>query len=263
MLRLVCVLGLCAVTATGVGADDTADKGRAVLDKHQPALVTLRAVIQEKYSGPDVGTEQQEYNLELLGTVIAADGLTVAALSNLDPSSLYEDSESLDSDYRIDTQVADVKLVLPGGREIPASVVVRDKDLDLVLVRPRQAPAEPMPYVDLSGGTPARPFDPIVILSRLGKAANRAAYGVVTRVRASVERPRKFFVVGEDTYSLLGAPAFTLDDGRSLGIVALRALGGGIGISEAYAGEGDAVLPVVVPGEDVLKLAAEAAEAAP
>ena len=72
-------------------------------------------------------------------------GLTVLALSACDPSEMYQ--RMMGEDYprtSVETEVTDMKILLDDGTELPAEIVLRDKDLDLAFIRPKTKPASPM-----------------------------------------------------------------------------------------------------------------------
>ena len=41
----------------------------------------------------------------------------------------------------METEVNDIKILLEDGAEVPAEIVLRDKDLDLAFIRPKAKPA--------------------------------------------------------------------------------------------------------------------------
>ena len=47
-----------------------------------------------------------------------------------------------------------MKILLDDGTEVPAEIVLRDKDLDLAFIRPKAKPASPMTSVDLTKSGP-------------------------------------------------------------------------------------------------------------
>ena len=68
-------------------------------------------------------------------------GLTVLALSACDPSEMYQRMMAEQgSQYKLETEVTDLKILLDDGTELPAEIVLRDKDLDLALSGPRASP---------------------------------------------------------------------------------------------------------------------------
>ena len=128
------------MAATG-RADELADKGRDIFKKNQHAVVTVQAVLKTTYSGNGRSSNPSESKQDLTGTVIDPSGLTVLALSSVDPAELYR---RMSDEYKtVETQVNDLKILLDDGTEVPSEIVLRDKDLDLAFIRPKTKPATP------------------------------------------------------------------------------------------------------------------------
>ena len=198
-----------------------------------------------------------------------ADGLTVLALSTTDPTSLIENMMSgmgeMASQFKVDSDIADVKILLEDGTEIPAKVVLRDKDLDLAYVRPLEAPGAPLPVIDLAGSAEPAILDPVITLNRLGKVAGRTCAVSIERIQAIIRKPRIFYVPGNDpTHSGAGSPVFTTD-GKVVGMIAVRTIkteGGGGFAGMFGGGMGQGMIAVVVPAEDIREGAQQAPLAA-
>jgi len=250
---LVCVAG-------AAQAGELEEKGRAVLDQYQKAVVTVQMVIKQKFSMAAMGSREQESKNEATGFVIDPTGLIVLSLSTTDPTAMMESMMgSLGDDFKIESDMSDVKILLDDGTEIPARVVLRDRDLDLAFVRPLEPPAEPMPVVDMTEPGEANVLDQLVSLTRLGKVANRECAASLERIHAVVKRPRKFYVPGsEPTQSGLGSPVFT-PDGKFVGMLALRVVksagDSGMGM---FSGPDDNMMGIVVPAEDIVEAAKQA-----
>jgi len=94
----------------------------------------------------------------------------------------------------------------------------------------------------------------VIVLNRLGRVANRAYSAAVERIEAVVERPRTFYIPGDDpTHSGLGSPAFTLD-GKVAGILVLRSVKSDGGMGGTFGGDNN-VLGIIIPASDVLESA--------
>jgi len=246
-------------------ADELADKGREIFKKNQRAVVTVQVVLKTKYSMPGIGAQDNESKQDLTGTVVDASGLTVLALSATDPGSMIQDMMDGMSDpdmkVKFDTELSDVKILLEDGTELPAEVVLRDKDLDLAFVRPKTKPASPMAAIDLSKSAQAQVLDQVITLNRLGTAAGRAYAVSVERISAVVQKPRLFYIPDSGmTSTTLGSPAFALD-GNLLGVLVVRSIktkGGGFGMFD-FQQEG--LTAIILPAGDILKAAKQAPEA--
>lgn len=253
-------------------ADDKGDKAGAISRSSGDAVVHVRVVMKYRIAVGGREIRNGENEVEAVGTVIDPAGLTVLSNTNIDPTKAYadmlkksrpggEDPGSID----IDGSFTDVRIRLGDGSELPARVVLRDKDLDLVFVRPSEKPQKPLAFVDLAkDGKPAM-LDELVILGRMGAIGGRAPSASLFRIEAVVRKPRSYYLVDQNAVSgRLGSPAFTLD-GKVAGILLLRAMDtqeGGTGPLEMVFGGISrlGLYPVILPAEEVASVAKQAAE---
>lgn len=236
-------------------ADEVSDKGREVFKKYQRTVVTVQLVQKVSYSSGGRSGESQEAKTDVTGAVIDPSGLTVLALSMVDPAEtgrrIYGDR------YKAEIEISDVKILLEDGAEIAAEIVLRDKDLDLAFIRPKAKLATPMAAIDLTKSAPAQVLDTVISVNRLGRAASRAYSASIERISAVVQRPRTFYIPDSTmTATSSGSPAFALDGGI-VGIFVMRTLSS----AGATASRGDNSTYIILPAEDVLKAAKQAPEA--
>jgi S1-C subfamily serine protease len=242
------------LNVTGRG-DELADKGRDIFKKNEHAVVTVQAVVKTTYSGNGRSSNPSETKQDLTGAVIDPSGLTVLSLSAVDPAELYH---RMSDEYKIETQINDLKILLDDGTELPAEIVLRDKDLDLAFVRPKTKPASPMAALDLSKTAVVDVLDPVIALNRLNRAAGRAYSATIERVDAVMQKPHTFYIPSTGASSAaLGSPAFALN-GNLVGIFVMRAVSAGDS-SGRNARENMTV--VLLPAEDIAKGAKQAPEA--
>lgn len=244
-----------AAPAVPARADDLAQKGRDIFQQHQQAVVTVQVVLKMSYSGAGRSSETPQ---ELTGTVVDPSGLTVLALSACDPSEMYQRmTAGGSSQYKLETEVTDLRILLADGAELPAEIVLRDKDLDLAFIRPKSKPAAPMASVDLSKSAPAQLLDQVITLNRLNSAAGRAYSASVERISAVLQKPRTFYIPDSTmTATTLGSPAFALD-GNLVGVMVMRAVTSKGGAARGYR---DNMTSIILPAEDILKAAKQAPE---
>ncbi len=254
LLRFALALSLAGM-AVSARADELAEKGRDIFKKNQHAVVTVQVVLKMSYSGASRSSETRQ---ELTGTVVDPSGLTVLALSACDPSEMYQRMMSEQgSQYKLESEVTDLKILLDDGTEIPAEIVLRDKDLDLAFIRPKSKPASPMPAVDLTKSAPAQMLDQVITLNRLNSAAGRAYAASVERVSGVIQKPRTFYIPDSTiTSTALGSPAFALD-GNLVGVMVMRAVAAKAGGGRNYR---DSMSTIILPAADVLKAAKQAPE---
>lgn len=228
--------------------DEVAEKGRAVFEANKDAVVTVRSVVSLSFGG-----EENERESWANGTIVDESGLTVVALSFLDPTQLFKAMGRDMGD--MGSKVVSLNIVLPDGTEIPAEEAIRDKDLDLALLRPIEQPGQPMPHVDLENAAEPQMLDQLAILAQLGEVARRAHSVMVERVESIVEKPLKYFVIGEHRMqSVLSSPAFTMD-GAFVGIGTMRAIK-----SKSEGGRGDNILVIIVPAAKLKDAVAQVPE---
>src|SRR5213595_812766 len=246
-------------------ADELAERGRDIFKKNQRAVITVQIVMKLKFSVPGLGGQANESKQDVTGTVVDPSGLTVLALSSCEPGDMLQSMMAGMSDedmkFKMETELSDVKLLLDDGTELPADIVLRDKDLDLAFVRPVTKPASPMMALDLSKSATAQVLDQVITLNRLGKAAGRAYAVSVERISAVVQKPRLFYIPGSEmTSTTLGSPAFTLE-GNVLGVFVTRSVsqkGSGFGM---FSFRPEGLTTIILPAGDVLKAAKQAPEA--
>jgi hypothetical protein len=238
------VVAMALVLALAARADEGVVQARAIQAKYKEAVVTVQLVVKITWSMGG-NSNQNESKMEATGTVIGPDGLTVLALSSTDPSSI---SKAMGSQMKMDAELSDIKILLADNSEIPAEVVIRDVDLDLAFVRPLRRPEKPLPFVDLNENSDVELLDRVVTLNRLGRVANRVYSASFEYIDAVVEKPRRYYIPGNDpTSTSAGCPSFSLD-GKLVGIFVLRAI-------SAEAGSGgrrDSVMPIILPAVDIL-----------
>lgn len=250
VMALLCALGVSCCAETG-------EQVRKIAEDNQEAVVTVQVVVETKMSWGGE-SEKEERKVSAPGTVIDPSGLVVSSLSEVDPVRAFSAFMPDDGESTLSSSVVDAKIRTNDGTEIPADVVLRDGDLDLAFLRPKKAPASPMKFVDLSQTAAPRLMDEIVLLYRLGTAANRSLAARLERVQSVVTKPRTFYVIDGERF---GCPAFGID-GKPIGIVTLRT-GQGEGPSGGRYSMNRDMLMVVLPCSTVAKAAAQAKTAEP
>ena len=234
--------------------------GKDILAKWQKAVVTIQLVSKQRVSFGGRESSGDEAKSEAIGTVIDPSGLVVMSLYATDPSSRFSElfgggGDGEESQYKIQSDISDVKILLTDGTEIPAKIVLRDKDLDLAFIRPIDKPAKPFPAIDLNQNTAVQTFDSIIVLSRLGKVANRVPAVSIDMVQAVIEKPRTFYIPGGKSDSGdFGAPVFAVN-GKVAGIILLRSIPIERSSRSMFGGmSGLGMLPAILPAGDILEV---------
>lgn len=251
-------------------ADEAAVAGRKVLARYQDSVLTVKLVLQQSMSF--MGQERkQETRSETTATLIDPSGLCVISLSAIDPSTALSGlmnramrgAGAPGGQIKFESEVVDIKLLMADGTELPAEVVLRDKDLDLAYIRPTGKLPHSLPVVDLSGDVKPAPLDETIALNRLGTIAGRAASVSIERINAVVDKPRRFYVLGSGQgMSGVGSPVFTLD-GRLIGVVLIRSVPpeGAASVGDMFGSATSlGIMPIIVPAADIREGAKQALE---
>ena len=235
-------------------ADEQGSAARAISAAAGDAIIAVRVTLKYRVVTEGEEAQEEEDTNEITGTIIDPSGLTVCALSEVDPSHRMKMMGEQEENFKFEADVTGVQFVLSEGKEIPAKIVLRDTDLDLAFIRPTEAQPTPFKTIDLSQSASPQLMDQLVVLGRLSEAANRAPYVAMDRVTAVVTKPRTLYVAGISTWVAgLGIPAFTLD-GKVVGITVLRSIPSATGSSAG----GASSMPVLLPAADILTVAKQA-----
>ena len=244
------VTAICLGPAAGLaGAQTTAERGREIVTKFSNAVITVRLAAKLRMAIEGREMQEEESTSEITATVIDPSGLTVCALSEADPTAAIAAMAADEEGYKFEVDITDVKLRLADGKELPAKIVLRDKDLDLAFLRPDPAPEQPLAAVDLSASAKSDLLEEVVILDRMAEVANRVPAAVLDQISGVIQKPRLMYVPGPNGQaSSLGAPVFT-PDGKVIGILVNRFPPPGVAREER------GPLTVLLPAEDVLEVA--------
>jgi hypothetical protein len=249
-------LAAAAVAAVMVAAPatsaDTASAAREMSHKWGDAVVTVKVVMKVRWVEEGRQADEREQTTEANGTVIDPSGLVVCSLAEVDPAS--QRIQEPDEEFKVETEVTDLKLILPDGREIKAKVVLRDKDLDLAFIRPWEKLSQPLVSLDLSKDAQPEVLDEVVFFGRMSQTGNRAKMVAMDRITALIEKPRRVYVVGMNAYLCgLGCPALS-PEGKVVGVLFMRAAPPGAARRQS------SPMPVVVPSAQILSVASQASQ---
>lgn len=252
---LVAVACLCGLMLASAAPADTVSTAKGLYEKSQDSVLWVLAVVKIEASAGGQTAPAQEKKVEALGTILDKSGLTVVSYSSLDPSMAAsgrkvrtrQGTVTLD----VKAEFKEVKLRLTDGTEVPASLVLTDKDLDLGFILPnadsdeaKDATFTPIP------ATPAGKLgvlDEVIAIGRLGKSLDRRPTVQLGRIAATVKKPRPFY---RTTAGFLGGPVF---DAR----------GKFVGLAVRKIVNGRPSSPVVLPARDLADSAKQAKAKAP
>jgi hypothetical protein len=232
-----------------------AEKGRGLVKQYADAIVSIELVVTLRISINDKAMPPQESKVDVNGTVLSPSGLTVTALSSVDPRGAMEAMRAsrLNDGRKIEfgeTEFKDVKLRLANGTEIPSAVVLKDPDLNFLFIAPLpndNGPKRTFPFVALDREAEGALLNEYFFVTRAAKNLQRVPIVHATYVAGIVEKPRRMYLLGEP---VIGVPLFD-----SSGAV--------LGLATQYLENGRPVAPVVITPSDVAELAKQAAAIKP
>lgn len=246
-LRLLLALVFCGALPT-TRAESVETQARAISERYRDAVISVRLTTRQRMVIAGREMNKDDRVQEGVGVVIDSTGLTVLSLNAVDPlGGSMAESFGLDagSDYRWESEISDVRMRVPGHGELSGEVILRDRDLDLVLVQPSEQKDLSLPHIDLSQNDSLQVLDPIVVLGRMGKNAGRSSSVLLGRIKAVVKRPRLFYVPDPMvTYAGLGQPVFALN-GKLLGLLLMRTMPGR---------NTDGSLVIILPADEITEV---------
>jgi len=248
--------------------DEEAVAARKIISKWSDAVIKVQLTIEQRMVMAGRQMSKSENKLEVGATIIDQAGLTVISLASTDPtglfSKMFQGGEEDSFKFEMNSEIKNIKMILADGNEVPAKIVLRDKDLDLAFVYPTEKLPGPVHPIDLSESANPEILDQIVILERLGKTAGRIHSVSLSRIKAIVKKPRTVYVPGTVAMSGdSGTPVFTLD-GKLVGIYLLGVIKSkvsNIGMGNMMSGmEGLGIIPGILPAEAIVEVAKQASE---
>jgi S1-C subfamily serine protease len=270
MIRILAAAILSTATVASAASGPLHDAATKITGTHHDAVVWLSVIVKTSMSvdgdapaqiKAQLAGQDQETTTEITGTFITSGGLLVTALARLDQSSLI-DGKTVNTPMgpikiKAESEIKEVKAIMPDGTEIPADLVLKDADLGLAFIKLRMESDEAKDVeihaIDLADSAKGSLLDDCIAIGRLGKSLNREPSVLTTEISGITTRPRTFYRVMTDS---VGCPVF-LSDGKLLGITVIRKPSGDFGTGKIN------MSPVVLPAADVAKIAEQAKTAAP
>ncbi len=253
---------LLASLATLVGApcsraltEAEAATGRALVKQYADTVISLEVVTTLKVTVGDRAQPPRENKVEVNATVISPTGLSVTILSTIDPRGAMEAMAASrgPGGPKVEigeTEFKDVKLRLANNTEVPAVIVLKDPDLNLVFIAPlvdSTAPARTFPFVSLERAATAEVLGNYFFVTRAPKSLQRVPLVRTATINGIVEKPRRLYLVND----------------LALGVPVVDASGQVLGLGGVYLENGRPTSPLVLSTADVQELAAQAAAVKP
>lgn len=261
---LLCFAAAVALLATaGAPAADVVPQAREILSRAQKSLITVNALSKLDLGGSSLparlGALGEAQEASCGGLVIDAAGLTVVSYSALNPMERFASAIKVrrggeGDPIKIRAELSRIQMRLEDGTEVSASLVLKDKELDLAFIVPDPKEGEKLPPftpVKLSPGALAKELDDVVAVSRHAKDLGYQPIVTVGRVTSLIAKPRTMYDLSLSPRP--GSPVF-LPDGQLLGVTVTF---GGEGSMAASARE-----TLVLPTLEISKLADQARKAA-
>jgi hypothetical protein len=243
-MHLVLLALLCAGTDV--------DAARSIFAKAQKSVVTVKLVVKLSAGGHD-----QEQKVETFGTVIDPQGLTVLPAAAVDPAAMMRASMRQrpgSPELKFESSVTEASMILPDGTEVDADVVLKDADLDLAFLLPREG-GRTFDAVTLKPiKTLPAALEPVLLVGRYGQNASRQPWVEMARMKAVVKGPRIYGLVDSDGSEALGTVAYSMN-GTPLGVFVTKSGGGGSEVRRMGGGDDHVILRTA---DDVLEIAEQA-----
>ncbi|MBS2021452.1 MAG: trypsin-like peptidase domain-containing protein [Deltaproteobacteria bacterium] len=211
-LRVALVSSLVFLAACAGGRAEQRQTAERVFAQASKTVVSVRLVVKIAFGGRD-----QEQKSEVTGTMIDPTGLTVLPAVAVDPSTMVRSMmRSRSSDFKLETSVTEAAILLPDGTEVDADVILKDADLDIAFVRPRDQ-SKPFDFVALNRGVkPLTVLDEVIAAGHYGRSLSRSPWVQETQVYSIIRGPRTYAMCGEIS-DALGTVGYN-DQGQPVGV---------------------------------------------
>lgn len=232
--RMLPLVSWCAIAAVIAGrpaaasaqtAEDRA-AARAMVARRSDDVVVVLATIKVRLTvnGREQTSDQQA---QTTATILDASGLAVMSLQQIQPdeamSRMYSRQSQGGARVEVATDIADMRMHLADGRELPAKLVLRDEDLDLAFVRPTDPLPSPLPFVDAPSAK-AQMLDQLTLIRRTGETTAWAPAAAFATVELVIDKPRTYYQVVILGGGGPGCPLFDAQ-GRFVGVLVMRDTG--------------------------------------
>lgn len=253
LFTLICLTSALSAAPGDTPAEVTARKLHQTL---ADAVVTVRATVSITVTPGDQPAQTQDRTFEQLGTVVSASGQVLLAASSIDPASMMDgrmvNTQAGPMKLSAVSEVKEAFIILADGTEIPAKVMLKDKDLNLALIAPITPATETFVSVDTAASEMVVSVDEVIVLGRMDKSFDRCAKVEVDSVSAVLTKPRTFISIH---IPVTGCPVFSAN-GKFVGMTSGK-------FATGDEGESSGMIPVVIPAETLRKFLAPKPAPAP
>lgn len=239
------VFSFICVSAVNIFADEISESGRKIFQQYASSVITVRANLLIITSDGEEETVGQ-----CTAVLVKPTGMAILALSALDPSIL------IDQELRntINIRIASIKMILKDEKEIPAEVLLQDKERDVMVIQAKESIPEDLAKVSLEKDDIAAPqlLDPLLLIMQHGKVARRSHSATILRVESIIDKPFLFYTLSQSrSFDILSSPLFSME-GKFVGMGTLR-------VVQEWKDEVETnSLIIVLPAEQIAPLVKEA-----
>lgn len=223
LINTIAIAGL-SLSAIVTAQADSKEAARKVFADNAPSVLGIRGLLKIEASMNGQPAGNQEKQLTSNGVVVA-DGLVAVAYRTIKPD--LAASVGKRPGLKIESDLAELKLLDSSGEEYDAKLVLHDEDLGLafVAIDPKGDNAKDFKVkaVDISKDVEVKHLDELVGIGRLSEKMRSEGRVTLGSVSAIVKRPRTLYIVQGVAMS---NPIFT-QAGEFVGLtVALKNSGG-------------------------------------
>ena len=195
LINTIAIAGL-SLSAIVTAQADSKEAARKVFADNAPSVLGVRGLLKLEISMNGKPGGNQEKALTSNGVVVA-DGLVAVAYRTIQPN--LAASMASRPGLKIESDLAELKLLDSSGEEYDAKLVLHDEDLGLafVAIDPKGDNAKDFKFkaVDISKDVEVKHLDELVGIGRLSEEMRSEGRVSLGSVSAIVKRPRTLYIV--------------------------------------------------------------------
>ncbi|MCM8807180.1 MAG: serine protease [Candidatus Omnitrophica bacterium] len=201
------------------------EKIKSIIEKNKNAVVNVKIIMKQWMVLGGQETPKEEVKYDITGTFISPEGILIA--SSFASDIITKTMENFnDNKFRFKSELMNVKIVLPNGKEIDGKIILKDEKLDFLFIKPISEEKSLFNAVDLKNTEDAEIGDDAIFLFRLAELWNRETVFFVSKISGIIEKPKKSYIMdiflnNNYSISLLGCPVFS-KNGKLLGITVMK-----------------------------------------
>ncbi|WP_372369061.1 hypothetical protein [Candidatus Uabimicrobium sp. HlEnr_7] len=218
-----------------------------IVNANKDAVVSVQLVVKI----PAMGNFERK--LEIPGTVVSEEGLIIVSNAQADPMVAMRRFQQGAQNAK--TEFTDIKIVCNDGTEVPAQIAMQDQDLDIIFIKPKENKKK-FSYISLDKTAKPKLLDDVVVIAKLDASTGRAPLIFHTRIMSIIAKPSTYYVIFGIS---AGVPAFD-ENGKCFGLLLSRVGGGGSMNNTSNIASAMAMLPMILPAEDILDVIADLEE---